>query len=211
MKRKLLAILTICTLAFSMTACGGSEEPANTSEAEESSADNNTESNEAEKSSEEASEESSTGYSSSVAKGLILELPEGFTKSEEDSTETIEFFCSPNYPNEVSNININVTANDGSLASTTTDMLVQAIESQLETVYQMDLTINVTNSDSSKIADRNALNYTIEYAVTEDMTVTQQQCIIENEDQLVFITFTSATGEDYADAYAACVDSIRFE
>ena len=228
MKRKLLTILTICTLAFSLAACGESKEAANiannTSEAEVSSEEanaeenseaTNAESSEAEENSEaestETSEDAAKGYSSSVANGLIIELPEGFTKSEEESTDTIEYFYGPNYPNETANININVTANDGSLAFTTTDMLVMTLEPQLEAAYQIDLDIKVTKNMSPKIDDHRALIYAIEYALTDEVSLTQQQCIIENNDKLVFVTFTSATGEDYADAYDACIDSIRFE
>ncbi len=132
---------------------------------------------------------------------LTYDVPADFTESS-DGVYTAEGMFS--------NINVLSYPNDGSFGSASAEVLAAAIEEQLETEMGMDLDISIDSEENYEINGRDAMKYSISYDVM-GTTFAQTQCIIEDGEELHFLTYTTIGEEGYEDKFAASLDSIRFE
>ncbi len=185
MKKKLVALLVMTTLVFGITACGGSDAPAN-------DADNSNVENEAD------TELESEGT-------LIYDLPEGWTYD-----EASDLYYGPNYPNEMANINYNSVANDGSFSLVTQAMMEEALEESLTLAYGETMDIEVTKWEETTVDGYEAIEYTITYEYA-GFEIAQTQVIVNGKDNYHYLTLTESTAEGYAETFNAIIDSMRFE
>lgn len=135
---------------------------------------------------------------------FTFDVPEGFTETEANT------FVAPNYPEEASNINWLTLENDGSFDSTTSKALIESVESELETAYGGDITISLLEEEKYEINGRRALKYAFEYELM-GMKIVQLQCIIEDREELIFLTYTEFAEEGYYDDFQESVKTVRFE
>lgn len=132
---------------------------------------------------------------------LTYDIPADFTETSEGVYGADGAF---------SNINVLSYPNDGSFGSASAEVLAGAIETQLETEMGMDLDISIDSEETYEINGRDAMKYSISYEVM-GAVFSQTQCIIEDGEELHFITYTSIGDEGYEDDFNASLDSIRFE
>ncbi|MGN0308938.1 MAG: hypothetical protein ACI4DN_12050 [Lachnospiraceae bacterium] len=147
------------------------------------------------------------------AEGLIVELtydvPEGFILDEENSGNGALLYHSEK-ENEYSNLNSFSMENDGSFERVTNENFTAQLEEQMEAMWETELTLTLLEQKEYEIDGRRAFMHSYEYE-EDGIKYTQTQCIIEDGEQLHFITFTIINDEPYADAFAATLDSVRFE
>lgn len=135
---------------------------------------------------------------------FTFDAPEGFTEIEDKT------FAAPNYPDEVSNINWLTLPNDGSFASTKSDVLLESVESEIEQAYGEDVTLTLLEEENYEIDGRRAMKYAFEYELMGTKLV-QLQCIIEDREELIFLTYTEFNNEGYYDDFQESVKTVRFE
>lgn len=208
MKNKVLALMVTAVMVCSMAACSG--KAADGKEAGKQASAENVETTQ---SAPEATTDSADAASSEDVKAtgeFTFDLPEGFVKDEENSTADLTMYYGPNYPDELSNINLNVLANDGSFSQLTPEMLVTLAEQQIKQAYSIEVDMELMDSKTYKVGDCDALRYEISYDLGEGH-MHQIQVIVQAPEKLYFVTFSLAENEDYLDAFNACADTIRFE
>ena len=108
------------------------------------------------------------------------------------------------------NINYQTLKNDGSFSSVTESLMEVSLESQLSAQMGEQLDITITEWIETEVDGYDAIDYTIEYTLS-GIQIVQTQIIIDGTDNLHYLTFTQMAGADYADAFAACEDSMKFE
>lgn len=192
MKKKLLALLLMTALAVSVTACGGTTRNDRDYDDMESDFDEDDADEEDE---EEVAESEGT---------LVFDVPEGFSYD----AESMQYLSTT--ADEVANINYITNPNDGSFHTTTADMMEEALESTLSGVYGETIDLTMTKWDDIEVDGYEAVQYQVEYLFS-GIEVIQMQVIVNGVDNLHFVTFTYLEQEGYADAFEACVDSLRFE
>lgn len=184
MKKRILALVMIAVLAFGLTACGKAAKVA------KDVVDN-------------AVEENNAASNKKESEGtLTFEVPEGFTL---DAAQQL-------YVSEdgMANINYQTLKNDGSFSAVTESLMEVSLESQLSAQMGEQLDITITEWIETEVDGYDAIDYTIEYTLS-GIQIVQTQIIIDGTDNLHYLTFTQMAGADYADAFAACEDSMKFE
>ena len=198
MKKKILALLLMTALAVSVTACGGTSSNDRDFDDVEMDEDEEVDA-EADENDEVAEEE--------VAKSegvLVFDAPENMVFDEENnqyvSTEE----------GVLANINYITNPNDGSFDTTTKEMMEEALEPSLSSVYGETIDIDITKWEYIEVDGYDAIVYEFEYMFS-GMKVIQAQVIVDGTDNLHFVTFTYLEQEDFGDEVEACIDSFRFE
>lgn len=198
MKKKILALLLMSALAVSVTACGGTSSNDRDFDDVEMDEDEEVDA-EADENDEVAEEE--------VAKSegvLVFDAPENMVFDEENnqyvSTEE----------GVLANINYITNPNDGSFDTTTKEMMEEALEPSLSSVYGETIDIDITKWEYIEVDGYDAIVYEFEYMFS-GMKVIQAQVIVDGTDNLHFVTFTYLEQEDFGDEVEACIDSFRFE
>lgn len=198
MKKKILALLLMIALAVSVTACGGTSSNDRDFDDVEMDEDEEVDA-EADENDEVAEEE--------VAKSegvLVFDAPENMVFDEENnqyvSTEE----------GVLANINYITNPNDGSFDTTTKEMMEEALEPSLSSVYGETIDIDITKWEYIEVDGYDAIVYEFEYMFS-GMKVIQAQVIVDGTDNLHFVTFTYLEQEDFGDEVEACIDSFRFE
>ena len=198
MKKKILALLLMTALAVSVTACGGTS--SNDRDFDDVEMDEDEEvDTEADENDEVAEEE--------VAKSegvLVFDAPENMVFDEENnqyvSTEE----------GVLANINYITNPNDGSFDTTTKEMMEEALEPSLSSVYGETIDLDITRWDYIEVDGYDAVVYEFEYMFS-GMKVIQAQVIVDGTENLHFVTFTYLEQENFGDEVEACIDSFRFE
>ena len=194
MKKKVLALLLMTTLAVSVTACG--RIASNIRDYADMESDFDEEFvDEDEEYEEEVAESEGT---------LVFDVPEGFSYD----AESMQYLSTT--AGEIANINYLTNPNDGSFHTTTADMMEEALESTLSGVYGETINLTMTKWDDIEVDGYEAIQYQVEYLYS-GIEVVQMQVIVNGVDNLHFVTFTYLEEEGYADTFEACVDSFRFE
>ena len=198
MKKKILALLLMSALAVSVTACGGTSSNDRDFDDVEMDEDEEVDA-EADENDEVAEEE--------VAKSegvLVFDAPENMVFDEENnqyvSTEE----------GVLANINYITNPNDGSFDTTTKEMMEEALEPSLSSVYGETIDLDITKWEYIEVDGYDAIVYEFEYMFS-GMKVIQAQVIVDGTDNLHFVTFTYLEQEDFGDEVEACIDSFRFE
>ena len=198
MKKKILALLLMIALAVSVTACGGTSSNDRDFDDVEMDEDEEVDA-EADENDEVAEEE--------VAKSegvLVFDALENMVFDEENnqyvSTEE----------GVLANINYITNPNDGSFDTTTKEMMEEALEPSLSSVYGETIDIDITKWEYIEVDGYDAIVYEFEYMFS-GMKVIQAQVIVDGTDNLHFVTFTYLEQEDFGDEVEACIDSFRFE
>ena len=198
MKKKILALLLMSALAVSVTACGGTSSNDRDFDDVEMDEDEEVDA-EADENDEVAEEE--------VAKSegvLVFDAPENMVFDEENnqyvSTEE----------GVLANINYITNPNDGSFDTTTKEMMEEALEPSLSSLYGETIDLDITRWDYIEVDGYDAVVYEFEYMFS-GMKVIQAQVIVDGTDNLHFVTFTYLEQEDFGDEVEACIDSFRFE
>ena len=196
MKKKVLALLLMTTLAVSVTACGRIASNIRDYDDMESDFDE-----------DEEFADTDEEYEEEIAESegtLVFDVPEGFSYD----AESMQYLSTT--AGEIANINYLTNPNDGSFHTTTADMMEEALESTLSGVYGESIDLTMTQWDYIEVAGYEAVQYQVEYLYS-GYEVIQMQVIVDGVDNLHFVTFTYLEQEGYADAFEACVDSFRFE
>ena len=198
MKKKILALLLMIALAVSVTACGGTSSNDRDFDDVEMDEDEEVDA-EADENDEVAEEE--------VAKSegvLVFDAPENMVFDEENnqyvSTEE----------GVLANINYITNPNDGSFDTTTKEMMEEALEPSLSSVYGETIDLDITRWDYIEVDGYDAVVYEFEYMFS-GMKVIQAQVIVDGTENLHFVTFTYLEQENFGDEVEACIDSFRFE
>ena len=198
MKKKILALLLMISLAVSVTACGGTSSNDRDFDDVEMDEDEEVDA-EADENDEVAEEE--------VAKSegvLVFDAPENMVFDEENnqyvSTEE----------GVLANINYITNPNDGSFDTTTKEMMEEALEPSLSSVYGETIDLDITRWDYIEVDGYDAVVYEFEYMFS-GMKVIQAQVIVDGTENLHFVTFTYLEQENFGDEVEACIDSFRFE
>ena len=212
MKKKLLALLLMTTLAVSVTACGDTssndrdfddvemdeDEDEEETDEDEEDKDVDVEADEKEEVEEEEAE---------VAKSegtLVFDVPANMVFEEENnqyvSTEE----------GVLANINYITNPNDGSFDTTTKEMMEEALEPSLSSVYGETIDLDITRWDYIEVDGYDAVVYEFEYMFS-GMKVIQAQVIVDGTENLHFVTFTYLEQENFGDEVEACIDTFRFE
>ena len=109
-----------------------------------------------------------------------------------------------------SNINYITNPNDGSFDTTTKEMMEEALEPSLSSVYGETIDLDITRWDYIEVDGYDAVVYEFEYMFS-GMKVIQAQVIVDGTENLHFVTFTYLEQENFGDEVEACIDSFRFE
>lgn len=211
MKKKLLAVIMMAVLALSVTACGGGvldiakdvNDAVNSSKEDK---ENDTEDdvniedsiNDALDNSEEV-EEDTTAESEGT---LTFTVPEGFVYD-----ESSQLYNSPDY---LGNINYLTMDNDGSFNMVTKALMEMGLESQLTSQFGSEVDITVTSWEDVTVDGYEAIRYSISYELS-GISVVQTQIIINGTEKLHYLTFTEMNNSGYADEFAACEETMKFE
>lgn len=206
MKKKILLLSMICVLSMTLCACANSADTTNSKTTSQTISDDSA----AKAASPVAETLSTEDQSTTVANAdtaelstLVFDMPEDFIETEEN------YYCSKD-STKVSNINYLELPNDSSFNTVNADVLLAAMEPQLESIYGIDLTFTLVDEEFFNIADYQAFRYTFEYMIGDE-TITQLQCIIDTPSILQCLTYTTINSEDYLDAFNNSIQSLRFE
>ena len=213
MKKKLLALLLMTTLAVSVTACGDTssndrdfddvemDEDEDEEETDEDEEDKDVDVEADEKEEVEEEEEAEIAKSEGT---LVFDAPANMVFDEENnqyvSTEE----------GVLANINYITNPNDGSFDTTTKEMMEEALEPSLSSVYGETIDLDITRWDYIEVDGYDAVVYEFEYMFS-GMKVIQAQVIVDGTENLHFVTFTYLEQENFGDEVEACIDSFRFE
>ena len=204
MKKKILALLLMTALAVSVTACGDTS--SNDRDFDDVEMDEDEETDEDEEVDAEADENDEVAEEE-VAKSegvLVFDAPENMVFDEENnqyvSTEE----------GVLANINYITNPNDGSFDTTTKEMMEEALEPSLSSVYGETIDLDITRWDYIEVDGYDAVVYEFEYMFS-GMKVIQAQVIVDGTENLHFVTFTYLEQENFGDEVEACIDSFRFE
>ena len=196
MKKKLLALLLMTVLAVSVTACGDT-----------SSNDRDFDDVELDEDEDVEADEKDEVVEDEVAKSegtLVFDVPANMVFEEENnqyvSTEE----------GVLANINYITNPNDGSFDTTTKEMMEEALEPSLSSVYGETIDIDITKWEYIEVDGYDAIVYEFEYMFS-GMKVIQAQVIVDGTENLHFVTFTYLEQENFGDEVEACIDSFRFE
>lgn len=214
MKKKLLIMTLACALVFSMSACSSEElgqlkdtlsDLSENLEAESGQEDLQ-EALEALEALESVLDEMDAENESSAEAELgtfTFDIPAGFV-------ETTEGYYAPESGLESSSINYLTQPNDGSFYQVGGAIMSESIELQLESTYDIDLTINLVEEEFFEIDGVEAFKYTVEYDLM-DFHFKQTQVIIDDPENFHFVTCTIVDNENYQEAFDAFLESLRFE
>lgn len=228
MKKKLLAIVMMSVLAFSITACGGGaldvvgdlvkeEEENTTNESQEivvaDDEDDETVSGNIEIKPEEDTslnlDEAITGALEDEGvevtenEGtLVFDTAGVFTYNEEDG-----FYYAPD---GYTNINYNTEKNDGSFIFVTQALMETTYEQIYTETFGEEIDITFTNWETIEIDGYEAISYTFEYECM-DMNFLQMQVAVNGTENFHYVTFTSLQGSEYVDDFEACIETMKFE
>ena len=204
MKKKILALLLMTALAVSVTACGDTS--SNDRDFDDVEMDEDEETDEDEDVDAEADEKDEV-VEDEVAKSegvLVFDAPANMVFDEENnqyvSTEE----------GVLANINYVTNPNDGSFDTTTKEMMEEALEPSLSSLYGETIDLDITRWDYIEVDGYDAVVYEFEYMFS-GMKVIQAQVIVDGTENLHFVTFTYLEQENFGDEVEACIDSFRFE
>lgn len=207
MKKKLLAVIMMAVLAFSVTACGGivgvvdDIEDAQSDEKENEEVEDDA--NDIEDAVSDALEDDVEDEVVAESEGtLTFTVPEGFVYDE--ATELY------NSPDSLGNINYLTMENDGSFSMVTQALMEMGLESSLASQFGSEVDITVTSWEETTVDEYEAIRYSISYEVS-GIPIEQTQIIINGTEKLHYLTFTGMNTTDYADEFAACEASMKFE
>lgn len=212
MKNKVLALMLTAVMVCSMAACG-KDTTGTDKVSTQASTETPAQTQEPDASTEAGTEQTGTEEGSGELTGneeLAFDLPEGFVKNEESSSEAITMYYGPDYPDKYSNVNMNFVENDGSFAGVTAELLVAASEQQIEATYGIDVSIELLDDKTYEVNGCNARFYEFQYEV-QGSPIHQMQVILEAPETLYFVTYTDVDGGEYLDAFRASADTVRFE
>lgn len=202
MKKKLLALLLTVALSTCLVACGGDDA--------DSDADTSFDKDDKDEDEDEdvtdslfGDEDEKDDSDAPLTGELTFDIPEGF------SDNGAGYFAHSD-ATVVANINITEVASDGSFATITKDMLLQAMEMSLEAGFGVELEVDMPVYENIKIDGRDAIKYTIEFEYA-GIVLIQTQYIIDDVDYYRYVTYTSTEGDGYESIFEASGDSIRFE
>ena len=204
MKKKLLALLLTVALSTCLVACGGDDADSDADTSfDKDDKDEDEDEDEDVADSLFGDEDEKDDTDAPLTGELTFDIPEGF------SDNGAGYFAHSD-ATVVANINITEVASDGSFATITKDMLLQAMEMSLETGFGIELEVDMPVYENIKIDGRDAIKYTIKYEYS-GIVLIQTQYIIDDVDYYRYVTYTSTEGDGYEAIFDASGDSIRFE
>lgn len=204
MKKKLLALLLTVALSTCLVACGGDDADSDADTSfDKDDKDEDEDEDEDVADSLFGDEDEKDDTDAPLTGELTFDIPEGF------SDNGAGYFAHSD-ATVVANINITEVASDGSFATTTKDMLLQAMEMSLEAGFGIELEVDMPVYENIKIDGRDAIKYTIKYEYS-GIVLIQTQYIIDDVDYYRYVTYTSTDGDGYEAIFDASGDSIRFE
>lgn len=218
MRKKLLAILLMSVMAFSVTACGGVLDVAGSlkDDKEENMSNKPQDSVIVDEEEEVVEEDTSLDLDEAITDALedegeaVIEsegtlafaVPEGFVY---DDVNQIY-----NSADGMANIIYSTMENDGSIAYVTQELMETGLESSLTSQFGTELDITFTLWEEITFEGFDAIQYCIEYEVS-GISIVQTQVIIGATENLHYLTFTDMSGGEYDDEFAAVIESMKFE
>lgn len=221
MKKRLLAILLMSVMAFSVTACGGVLDVAGSlkDDKEEKMTNEPQDSVVVDEEEEvEEVEEEDTSLDLDEAITDVLE-DEGEAVIENEGTLT---FAVPegfvyddvnqiyNSADGMANIIYSTMENDGSIAYVTQELMEIGLESSLTSQLGTELDVTFTLWEETTIEGFDAIQYSIEYEMS-GIPIVQTQIIIGATEKLHYLTFTDMSDGEYDDEFEAVMESVKFE
>ena len=217
MKKKLLAILLMSVMAFSVTACGGVLDVAGSlKDDKEENMSNKPQDSIIVDEEEEVEEDTSLDLDEAITDALE---DEGEAVIENEGTLT---FAAPegfvyddvnqiyNSADGMANIIYSTMENDGSIAYVTQELMETGLESSLTSQLGTELDVTFTLWEETTIEGFDAIQYSIEYEVS-GISIVQTQVIIGATENLHYLTFTDMSGGEYDNEFAAVIESMKFE
>lgn len=165
MKKKIMALITMCAMVATLTACGGEK------------------------------------------KGdpkLVYEFPEGFTEQADG------MYYAPDYPNDTSNIYVQVAENDPYGVNYTEDQFVEMVNAAYEAQGYSISNMNMVEFSKGEIEGYDTLTIDCAYEL-EGIQIEQIEFIIQIGKETHMITYTTAPGMGWTDAFRSSVDSMKVE
>ena len=136
---------------------------------------------------------------------ICYEIPEEFVEHSKG------FFYSPNYPNDVSNINVMTSDNDSVTFQYTKESYCNMLERLYSEYYDVQVDVECTEFTKTTINGYNALIIRLKYDLM-GVSLEQLQCAVETErDKVTTITMSQPAGSGWEDAFERVLDSIRVE
>lgn len=183
MKKKLMALVLLCTMVAALTACGGKEKNNSANDAGENTTD----------AGESVEKKNAT---------ITYVMPEGFTEQSEGQ------WVAPDYPNDSSNIIVQQSKDDPYGVNYTEDqfkeLITVAYDAQGYTVDE----INVAEFTKGKLDDYDTLLIDVSYSLM-GVTIQQLEYLIQINDITYVITYTTAPELDWYDAFRTSIDSVQ--
>lgn len=141
---------------------------------------------------------------------LILELPQGFSKSDEFSEAGITSYYGSQYPQQLSNVNIFYEEKDGSIADMTMEALQEDLRKQYRDAYGEDAAVEFLDFRKHDIDGRTAF-YIEQSYVLRGNEVKQVQVLLESSESIYFVTYTDLDGGIYMDAFRESADTVKLD
>lgn len=133
---------------------------------------------------------------------LMIYLPENFERMETTG------FTIYQEVGKNSSVNLVKTINDGSLDDVSGKEIVSAVETQLESIYGIDLTFDIVDEDFLEIDGHKAFKCSYTFDV-EDIHILQTQLMIENGDEYECLTFADYN-EGFLDIFTECMETLEY-
>jgi len=188
MKKRFLLLVTACVLTMSLVACGGSEA-------------NDASNNETNVNTQEAGTQ--VAEEPEVEGTFVFDVPEGFAINEDGIYASVD-------GTYLSNIYCNEVANDGSFDNVSSELLLEAIEPELEAAYEQEFELKLVEEEFYEIDGHRAYRYAFEYEVY-GTKILQIQHIIETKELFKYVTYTVFNDEACLEAFKASEATFRFE
>ncbi len=206
MKKKILAMLLVSVLALSVTACGGTGNNANADTNVDVDADVDVDTNVDVDTDVDVDTnvDVDTDVDADVAKSegeLQFTVPEGFTYDAADEAYNSE--------DGLGNFNYLMTADDGSFALMTKELMESALEESFSDGGNDGIDISMDSWEDVTIDGYDAIRYTMSYTYME-IPISQIQIIIDGTDNYHFITFTEMNNGGYQDTFEEVIESLHF-
>lgn len=139
---------------------------------------------------------------------LSYELPEGFEKVEE--LEGATYYLHVDYPEVESNVSVAYTENDGSFQFLKAKNFVKKISDGLKKNFDEEPKTEILEEKFFELDGRRAFMYTAKYEVA-GQSIVQITYVIENDENLISITYTERNGEEFFEAFKASGEGICFK
>lgn len=138
---------------------------------------------------------------------FFFEVPTDFNNTEEADGAT--YYLHKDHPEIESNISVTISENDDSFKFLSANRFTKQIAKGLKDNYGEKVTSTIVEEKYLEIDGRRALMYQAEYKVA-DIKIVQIHYIIENDEELISVTFTERNGEGFLEEFKAAGESISF-